>query len=306
MKKSDKIVSLVLALLMSLSLLTACGSTPADQGADDAQVDQSQQMEEQGSDVQQEEEPAVNYTTEELAFYRDDLQIYAQLLTPEGEGPFPLVILSHGYGGNHRQCLSMAAKFASKGVAACAFDFNGGGRGSLSAGDPKDMSVLTEAEDLNAVMDGLAALPEIDENNLFLCGFSQGGFVSSYVAATRPESVKALVAYYPAYVVHDDAKKAMPDPNNIPEEIDFMGLTIGRAYYADALSFSIYDLLPNYTGDVLIFHGTKDPLVPIEYSQRAAEVFPAAELVTVQDGAHGNLGDAVDEQAIQFVLDHIG
>ena len=35
------------------------------------------------------------------------------------------------------------------------FDFNGGGRESLSAGATTDMSVLTEQADLNAVIDQL-------------------------------------------------------------------------------------------------------------------------------------------------------
>lgn len=305
MKQYNRIIALILALMLSLSLLTACGSTPADQPVDDPQPEQSQPVEDQSGDAQQEEAPAENFTTEEVAFYRDDLQIYAQLMIPEGEGPFPVVILSHGYGGNHKQCLSNAKLLASQGVAACAFDFNGGGRGSQSAGDTKDMSVLTEAEDLSAVMDGLAAMPEIDASNMVLWGFSQGGFVSTYVATTRPDDVKALVCYFPSYVLHDDAAKAMPDPNNIPEEMEFMGLTIGRCYYADALSFNIYDMMPNYTGDVLLFHGTKDILVPIEYSQRAAEVFPSVELVTVQDGAHGDLGPDASGQAVEFILEHV-
>jgi dienelactone hydrolase len=245
------------------------------------------------------------YTVEEMSFYRDELEIYGQLIMPKGDGPFPLVIFAHGFGGNHTNSLSMAKRFAEAGVAAYTFDFCGGGRKSLSDGDTKDMSVLTEASDMNAVLDGLVVMPQIDASNIFAFGYSQGGFVSSYLAATRPGDIKALVAFFPAYVIHDDAKKNITDPENIPDEMQLMGMTIGHVYYEDALSFDIYDLLPNYTGDVLLLHGTKDPIVPIEYSERAVELFPSAELVIVEGGAHGNLGTDADDRAFSFVLEHI-
>ena len=34
-----------------------------------------------------------------------------------------------------------------------------------------------------------------------------------------------------------------------------------------------------YTGPVLILHGDKDAIVPLRYSERAAQIFPNAELV---------------------------
>jgi len=301
MKRFSKLTALLIALILCLSLFVGCNGSAPGAVTPDEPAGNATNVTNPAPDTQ--EDPS--FTTEELFFSRDDLQIYGQLRLPIGEGPFPVAILSHGYGGNSRQCVTMAERFASQGIATYIFDFNGGGRGSQSEGVPTDMSVLTEAADLSAVVDGLTALPQIDADNLFLVGFSQGGFVSTYVATTRPDDIKALVAYFPGYVVHDDAAKAYPD-GNVPDEVDFMGVTVGSRYFLDAMSFSIYDMMPDYTGDVLLFHGTADTLVPIEYSQRAAEVFPSVEFVTVEGGAHGNLGPEVDDQAIQFVMDHIG
>ena len=52
MKQHNRILALILALMLSLSLLTACGSTPADQPPADPQPEQSQPVEDQGSDAQ--------------------------------------------------------------------------------------------------------------------------------------------------------------------------------------------------------------------------------------------------------------
>lgn len=320
MKKLVSIL-LVLALCVGLLALAGCGDSGAESSqpvqesptaTDEPVVSEPAQGPDEEEPAQEEpieEEPAgevYTYTTTELCFYRDGLKIFGELSLPDGEGPFPVVILSHGYGGNHAQCSGMVARLASVGVAAYAFDFIGGGNSSSSDGTPLDMTVLTEAADLCAVLDGLAAMPEIDADNIILMGFSQGGLVSTYVAASRPDDVKALVAYYPAYVIHDDAAEALAGLESDVTEIKFMGMTISRDYYEVATSFSIFDMMPNYAGDVVIFHGTSDTIAPIEYSYKAAELFPSVELVTAEGKSHGNLGTDIDDQAIAFVLEHIG
>lgn len=249
------------------------------------------------------------YSVEEVGFERDGLHIYGELFLPKSNEPLPLVVISHGFGGNSRDVRAYAEMFAENGIAACAFDFIGGGRGSRSDGKITEMSVLTEAADLNAVIDGLTARDDIDASELYLLGGSQGGFVSTYVAGTRPDDVKALIALYPAYVIHDDAWSRTPDPDNIPETMNLMGTTIGRIYNADAMSFDIYDVMKDYLKDVLIIHGTRDSIVPISYSERAAEVFPSAELVKFEGAGHGFYGDDETrsaQMAVDFVKEHLG
>ena len=250
-------------------------------------------------------EPA-RFTSTEVIVKRDGMSIYGELLLPGAEGPLPLVILSHGFGGNHQQMKAYAEAFAKKGIAAYSFDFIGGGYGIKSDGTLQEMSVLTEAADLSAVLDHMLTRPEIDPSRIFLLGASQGGFVSSYVAGTRPDDVAGLIALYPAYVLQDNAWKQTPDPDNIPETINLMGTTIGRIYNADAMSFDIYDIIPNYPGKVLIIHGTVDTIAPISYSERAVEVFPDARLIRYEGANHGFWGqDEVnsENEAVSFVLE---
>lgn len=80
-------------------------------------------------------------------------KIYGELNIPDAENPIPLVILSHGFGGNLLGNQDYAAYFFSQGFATYNFDFCGGGIGSKSEGTILDMSVLTEADDLNAIID---------------------------------------------------------------------------------------------------------------------------------------------------------
>ena len=53
---------------------------------------------------------------------RDD-RIFATAYIPDGTGPFPAVILSHGYNGKGSDFCKEAAFFAEHGIVACTFDF---------------------------------------------------------------------------------------------------------------------------------------------------------------------------------------
>ena len=246
----------------------------------------------------------------EKIFERDGKRIYGKLYEPdvrENEN-YPIVIIGHGYGEDCSDVENYAAAFARHGIGAYTFDFIGGSNQSRSDGEVEEMSVLTEAEDMDTVLDGIEEIPEVDKDNIFLMGESQGGFVASYVASKRGEELKGLMALYPAYVIHDDAWKRTPDPFHIPDKMNMMGMTIGRKYNEDAMSFNIYDMLPDYDGNVLILHGTSDHLVPISYSEKACETFPSAKLIKIDDAGHGFHG-ADDKYAtkkmIQFVKDNI-
>ncbi|MBQ6529091.1 MAG: alpha/beta fold hydrolase [Clostridia bacterium] len=195
----------------------------------------------------------------------------------------PLIILSHGFNGSHMGNQDFADFFSSHGFSTFCLDFCGGGTNSLSDGNTMDMSVLTEAEDLNCVLNYFKP----HYSTIFLWGASMGGFISSYVAAHRPQDVKALAIEFPAYVLQDDAKKRANPDGTFPETVDAMRTVIGRKFNMDAVSFDIYEVISAYTGDVLIQHGDHDGIVPLSYSQRAEKIFPSAELVVLPGQGHG-------------------
>ncbi len=220
-------------------------------------------------------------------------ELYGELTMPESETPVPLIILSHGFGGNHAGNQDYSDFFVSQGFATFNFDFCGGGWGSKSAGTMLDMTVLTEAEDLNAIIDHFRG----DErfSSIMLWGASQGGFVSAYVSAQRPEDVKAVVLEFPAIVLQDDAKaRANPD-GTFPETSNVMGITISHKYNEAAVSFDLYEHIRTYTGPVLILHGDKDPIVPLSYSERARDVYENAELIVYPGQGHGFMGSYRDQ-----------
>lgn len=232
-------------------------------------------------------------------------KIFGMLQVPDTNGKLPLVILSHPFGGSMRYMIPYANLLVHHGFAVFSFDFGGGGpQPNQSEGYMREMSVLTEAKDLNSVIDHFKDDPRFD--SIVLLGASQGGFVSSYVAAQRPSEIAALILIYPAFVIQDDARRRRRPDGTFPESDHLFALPIGSIYGRDALSFDIYQEIQKYPGPVLIIHGDLDRAVPISYSERAAETFPDAKLYVVRGESHGfteNAGREIAPVILDFLKD---
>lgn len=203
---------------------------------------------------------------------RDGLAIRGFEYRPEGER-LPIAIVSQGFMSGHIEADVWAKRFAQKGYAAYSFDFNGGAIRCASDGKSVDMSVLTEVEDLKAVISYVSALRYTDNSNLTLVGCSQGGLVSALTAAQLKERVHHLILLYPALHIPDAVRsgKLMMnvqfDPENVPEQLAIGPMKIGRVYLEDALSLSPYEQIREYRGPVMILHGTADTAVNVAYAK---------------------------------------
>ena len=251
---------------------------------------------------------AAGADVEEYRIALDGKEIYGKLYLPgDAAFPLPLVILSHGLGSDHTIMEPYAEIFAENGIAAYVFDFYGGSEHTLSGGSLEEMSVLTETANLNGILDRFLRDTRFSGNRIFLLGGNQGGFVSAYVAGSRPEDVAGLILLYPAFNLQHISLSLIPDSGEIPETAVIGEHTVGRAYLQAMQGFDIYQVLQNYTGPVLLFHGTDDPFVPMEFSRRAAEELRNAELVIVKGAGHGFSGEdllRVARMAVEYVLRH--
>lgn len=230
----------------------------------------------------------------EFACRRGELTVRGTEYRPAGE-KLPAAIVSHGFMDSQEGTRKYAIELATLGYVSYCFDFCGGSaRRNVSDGVTTEMSVLTEVEDLKAVIAYVQSLDYTSEE-LLLAGCSQGGFVSALVAADMPDAVSRLVLFYPALCIPDDARAgrmmfAKFDPNNLPEKFRCGPMKLGRCYPADVIGMDPFREIAGYSGPVLILHGTKDKIVNISYSERAAEVYRKTAdtcLYVIEKGAHG-------------------
>ena len=180
--------------------------------------------------------------------------------------------MSHGLGSTSQMVerAKWPEKAAQDGYVVYTFDFCGGSLNGNSDVDFMDMTVMTEKEDLSAVMDFVKSKEYVDQEHLFLLGQSQGGLVSALTAADRKEDVAAMVLVYPALCIADNARETYASAEDIPEGQAEMPVGRVGSEYVKA----VYDLdgtISAYDGDVMIIHGINDMLVPYSYSEKAME-----------------------------------
>lgn len=132
------------------------------------------------------------------------VMLRAELYRPDGQGPFPAVVLMHGCGGWQpavRYTMSTYAEYLTRhGFAVLNLDSFGPRR--LSGGKVcESFRRLADARDYRTqdARDAkryLQSLDFIDAGNIFLMGQSNGGSVAIRVAASQKD-FRAVVAYYP-------------------------------------------------------------------------------------------------------------
>ena len=91
--------------------------------------------------------------------------------------------------------------------------------------------------------------------------------------------------------VQDDAKRRIPgyaeQGCTYPATEKIGDNFVSGTYSEAALSFDIYDVIRDYKNDVLLIHGTADPVVPFAYSERAAQTYENARLEVIEGAGRG-------------------
>lgn len=248
--------------------------------------------------------PTYGYRQQEIELENQGQRIYGVAYIPDTEeNQVPLVICAHGLGGSYRSNAAYAEQLASHGIAAYCFDFRGGG-GSRSDGDTTEMSVMTEVSDLEVIMEAASEWDFVDENKIVLLGTSQGGITSAIAAARHTDKISGLVLMYPAFLVSDAIHEQFDSLEDVPDSFYFNWITAGRIYAEDMWDYDVYEEIDNYTEKVLLMHGTSDGIVPISYSDRAAEVYEDVEYYMLDGAGHGFNGGAFDE-AVKHIFDYL-
>jgi dienelactone hydrolase len=116
-----------------------------------------------------------------------------ELLTPQGGGPFPAVVVMHGCDGVNANTRAWAQRLVGWGYAALIVDsFRSRGLSNVcNRGAILPPSV--RAADAVAAKNYLRGLPNIAKGRIGLIGFSHGGWAALAAAG----SFNAVVAYYP-------------------------------------------------------------------------------------------------------------
>lgn len=213
--------------------------------------------------------------------------LYGISYLPENLEKCPIVIFSHGFNGNSTNFEQNSEYLASKGIATFCFDFCGGSVNSKSDLKTTEMTLFTEKEDLCAVIKTIKTWENIDNENIFLFGASQGGVISALVAEELKEDIKGLLLLFPAFCIPDDWNKRFPTIDSIPDIYDLWGVSLGRVFFEMIHDYDIFEHIGNYNKNVIIFHGDQDRIVPLEYGIKAANLYRNSFIEVFPEEGHG-------------------
>ena len=138
--------------------------------------------------------PPFKYHIEEVTFVneKEGNKLVGTLTIPEGEGPFPAMVLVSGSGQqdrdeelmNHRPFWVIADYCALHGIAVLRYDDRGVGG---SEGEVKNATSMDFSYDDEASFDYLRNRKEINASKVGILGHSEGGIINFMVSARRPE-----------------------------------------------------------------------------------------------------------------------
>ena len=144
------------------------------------------------------------------------------LALPDGEGPFPAVVLVHGSGpqdrdetiGDNRPFLDIARGLASQGIAVLRYD-------KRTLARPQDFQQAFDVDDETtddavAALSALAADPRIDGERVFVFGHSQGGMLAPRIAQRWPQARGAVMWAAPARTLLE----LLPEQNRYLLQLD--------------------------------------------------------------------------------------
>ena len=237
-------------------------------------------------------------------------RIYGEAYIPisEQQTRFPLVIHAHGMGSNHETGADYGKRYAEKGYAAYTFDFPGGSRPSTenkSDGDPMQMSAVTEAADLQVILDTALTWDFVDVDNIFLEGGSMGGQVATMVALDNTDKVKGMILHYPALYMPQVLTSYYDDPASVPDTVSFgEDYELGSKFVTDLWDVDVVSRLGDFPGNVTIIQGSEDQLVSATSIEEASALFQSADFHLIEGAGHGFGGDDF-ETAVQYALDYL-
>ena len=142
----------------------------------------------------QDPQPPFNYRAEEVTFTnkKEGNTLAGTLTIPEGDGPFPALVLVSGSGQqnrdeelmNHRPFWVIADYLSRRGVAVLRYDDRGMGG---STGEVLNATSMDFSYDAEAAFDYLLNRKEINASQVGILGHSEGGIINFMVAEHRPE-----------------------------------------------------------------------------------------------------------------------
>jgi len=235
----------------------------------------------------------------------DGLELTGELHIPSRDNVHPALCICHGIPAappdpTDKGYALLAQRFCHAGFVTLIFNFRGTGK---SEGD---LDILGWSHDLQAALDFLYNLKEVDKNHFCLLGFSGGAAVSVYATAHDPRVSLVVTCACPADfrslreretpldAIHRFRQIGAIRDEDFPPSIEEWQRgfeTISPIDWVDEIS----------PRPLLLVHGDADELIPQEHARRLYQKAKEPKELKIIPGARHKM--RLEEAAMDFVLD---
>jgi dipeptidyl aminopeptidase/acylaminoacyl peptidase len=184
------------------------------------------------------------------------------LYIPEGDGPFPIVIVCHGLSSSKKSTNTTMVypELIKNNIALFAIDFSGHGE---SEGKFEDVTISQAIDDLESALKYVKDNSLFDNERISLLGSSFGGITSIMVASKHPE-IKALAIKAP---IIDFGGKYSRTANidewknrgyKIYHSTIHGEMKLEYSYYEDGTKYNGFDAIDKIKMPTIVIVGDKD------------------------------------------------
>jgi dipeptidyl aminopeptidase/acylaminoacyl peptidase len=203
------------------------------------------------------------------------------LRCPEGEQPFPVVVLLPGLDSTKEELRSTEETFLDRGLATFSVDGPGQGEAEYDLPIRGDWSAPAEA-----IMAAFEDLPEVDADRVAVWGVSLGGYYAPRVAAALGNRIRACVALAGPF----DFGACWPQLPELTRRTFQVRSRTGSDEEAReaAHTLSLEGVAGAITAPLLVVVGRQDRLIPWQHAEQLSRTAGGeTELLVLEDGNHG-------------------
>lgn len=234
----------------------------------------------------------MTYQTIQLAIpNRENLKLATEIFKPEGDGPFPVVFLFHGFKGYKEDAglVDIGKRLVEQGIVSVRFTSSGFGD---SEGLIEDYRFSHYRTDAQCVFDAINVFPYINPSLVGVYGNSMGGKLAVLFCHDNP-SVKAMcIASAPVTFRGTEYEALLPEWRakgylEMVSSRDKRTVRIPYEYVTDVDS-SVHDVLTAarllHTTKTLVLVGDKDTEVPMKETKKIYDALSCPKEFVVING----------------------
>ena len=196
---------------------------------------------------------------------------------------YPFIIICHGFIGSKvgvdRLFVKAAEELVQNQTIVLRFDFVGCGESSGEYGKTGMHDLVDQLKTVLAY--SIDQIKQIDTEKITLIGHSLGGATALLVAA-KDQRIRHLVLWSSVANPYEDLSRIIGNEKmralKKGSSVEYMGYLFEKRFFSSLIEFHPLQAATEFTGNVLILHGTGDEDIPVSYAKEYEAAFNSRKM----------------------------